>query len=168
MRIRIALVGLLYAACAAGDQTVVVGPGLSFSPSNVTVAPGEKITWVWTGYFHSSTSDATTGPEVWDSGIINTGSFDHVFTTPGSYPYYCKVHSFPGGTAMNGSVQVIEPVTPTPTATPVPNSSPTATPATTPTPSSGAVPTLGAAGKLALALGLIVAAWILFFFSRSH
>ena len=190
MRARLVLAGLLYCACAAADQTVNVGPGIAFSPANVTVAPGEKVTWVWAGVFHSSTSDSQIGAEVWDSGIISTGSFSHTFTTPGTYPYYCRVHSFPGGTAMNGSVQVLGAVTPTPTATPPPTLTPTGltltstptttvlpsltptsaptTPSVTFTPFRGAVPMLGGVARLALALGLVAAALALLFFSRSR
>jgi plastocyanin len=167
MRARLTLAGLLFCVFAAGDQTVTVGPATSFSPANVSVAPGEKVTWVWVGVFHSSTSEATAGPEVWDSGIISTGSFSHVFTAPGTYPYYCSLHSFPGGTLMNGVVEVIVPptATATPTATSTPTASPTLTPTVAPTlaptvspatpPPGAAVPALGLAGKLALALGLL-------------
>jgi len=194
MRARLVLAGLLYCACAAADQTVNVGPGIAFSPANVTVAPGEKVTWVWAGVFHSSTSDSQIGAEVWDSGIISTGQFSHTFTTPGTYPYYCQVHSFPGGTAMNGTIQVTGLTTPTPTQTPPPTVTPTLTPTgltltstptatappsltptsppTTPsvtfTPFRGSVPMLGSAGRVALVLGLIAAAWALLFFSRSR
>ena len=112
--------------------------------------------------------------------------FFHVFTTPGTYPYYCMVHSFPGGTFMNGVVEVIGPATATPTptvtltftvaptltptdaptltATAAPTSAPgTPVPTTTPLPGA-AVPTLGPAGKLALAVGLV--AFSLFLLSR--
>jgi plastocyanin len=159
MRARLALAGLLCCASAAADRTVDVGPGIGFAPPSVSVAPGEKVTWVWHGALHSSTSDAETGPEVWDSGIISTGSFEHVFTTPGSYPYYCMVHSFPGGTLMNGVVEVVAPPTLTPTAAPTltDTATPTGIPGTvapTATPSGAAVPALGPAGKLALAFGL--------------
>jgi len=175
MRARLLAAGFLVAACARGDQTVTVGPGTTFSPSSVVIAPGEKVTWVWTGVYHSSTSDSPSGPEAWDSGIIFIGSFDHNFTVPGLYPYYCQVHSFPGGTAMNGSVQVVAPTTPTPspTATSPPGLTPppavTATPTITPftpvadatPPSGGAVPTLGGGGMLALALSLAALAYLL-------
>ena len=199
MRARLVLAGLLYCACAAAaDQTVNVGPGNAFSPASVTVAPGEKVTWVWAGAFHSSTSDSQIGAEVWDSGIISTGQFSHTFTTPGTYPYYCSLHSFPGGTAMNGTVQVLGAVTPTPTQTPPPSATPTITPTLTPTglsltptptasappsltptsppstpsvtftPFRGAVPMLGNTARVALALGLVAAAWALIFLSRSR
>jgi len=159
MRARLALAGLLYAACAPGDQTVTVGPGLFFSPPGVSVAPGETVTWIWAAGPHSSTSDTATGPEVWNSGVLLTGSFDHVFTTPGTYPYYCSVHSFPGGTAMNGVVEVSAPATPTPSSTPTATPGPFAAPA---------IPTVGAAGRFVLALGLGAAALSLLLLSRAR
>ncbi|HEX7420168.1 MAG TPA: IPT/TIG domain-containing protein [Thermoanaerobaculia bacterium] len=92
----------------ATTVNVSVGPGLSFSPPNVTVVPGDTVVWTFLS-FHSSTSDVQSGPEVWDSGVMLSGTFSHTFTTPGTYPYYCSLHSFPGGTFMNGSVQVQAP-----------------------------------------------------------
>ena len=74
MRARLAIAGLLYCACAAADQTVTVGPAFAFSPSSVTVAPGETVTWVWTGVFHSSTSDSQSPPEAWNSGVNFDGN----------------------------------------------------------------------------------------------
>ena len=126
------LLALLIALPAAADQTVQVGPDLSFSPSTVTVSPGEAVIWNFQA-LHTSTSDSQTGPEVWDSGVLSSGTFSHTFTTPGSYPYYCAIHSSPGGTAMNGLVVVSGAVvtpTSTPSATPIfspPTASPTPT-----------------------------------------
>jgi len=96
----------------AATVGVSVGPGLSFSPPTVTVAPGDTVVWTFLS-FHSSTSDVQTGPEVWNSGLMFSGTFSHTFTTPGTYPYYCSLHSFPGGTFMNGSVQVQAAAVPT-------------------------------------------------------
>lgn len=125
---------------ALADQTVQVGPGRFFSPSTVTVAPGEAVIWNF-NELHTSTSDATTGPEVWDSGFLSSGTYSHTFTTPGNYPYYCAVHSFPGGTAMNGVVQVVGAgATPTTTSTPLS----TATPTSTSSPTATVTPTLSA------------------------
>jgi plastocyanin len=139
-----ALVLFAAATAAEGDQTVTVGPGLSFSPATVTVAPGETVTWNFQG-LHTSTSDAMTGPEVWNSGVLSSGTFSHTFGTPGTYPYYCAIHSFPGGTMMNGVVQVKGAgvtATPTVTATSTATATPTVVPATpTPTLTSTPVPT---------------------------
>lgn len=149
------------------DQTVQVGPGTTFSPATVTVAPGEAVIWSFQA-FHTSTSDATMGAEVWDSGFLSTGTFSHTFTTPGSYPYYCQVHSVPGGTMMNGVVVVsglgvtvtptVPPATPSPSPTPPPTpTSGPGGPAATPAPPSSSIPTLDPAGAVLFALILAAA-----------
>jgi plastocyanin len=90
----------------AATVNVSVGPGFSFSPPTVTVAPGDIVRWNFLGT-HTTTSDLQTGPEVWDSGVMSSGFFTHTFNTPGNYHYYCFLHSSPGGTFMNGVVQVV-------------------------------------------------------------
>jgi plastocyanin len=180
------LLALFIALPAAADQTVQVGPGLSFSPGTVTVSPGEAVIWNFQA-LHTSTSDSQTGPEVWDSGFLSSGTFSHTFTTPGSYPYYCAIHSSPGGTAMNGLVVVSGAgVTPTstPSATPIfspptasatptatspatasatPTAAPTVTATEIPGPppatplAGGAIPDLDARGRILLALALAAA-----------
>lgn len=94
------------ALAAAATVDVAVGPGLTFDPPSVTIAPGDTVRWTFSG-FHTSTSDASSGAEVWDSGYLASGTFSHTFTTAGDYPYYCALHSTPGGTAMNAVVHVI-------------------------------------------------------------
>jgi plastocyanin len=152
------LSALLLAAPLRADQTVQVGPGTTFSPSSVNVAPGEAVTWSFQE-FHTSTSDTMTGPEVWDSGFLSAGTFSHTFTTPGSYPYYCQVHSVPGGTMMNGVVVVSGlGVTETPTVPPAtPSPSPTPPPTAPPAPPVSPIPTLDPAGTVLFALVLAAA-----------
>ena len=131
---RVAVVLSAASSALTGDQTVTVGPDLSFSPATVTVAPGEAVIWNFQA-LHTTTSDAMTGPEVWDSGAQSSGTFSHTFLTPGSYPYYCALHSFPGGTMMNGVVNVKGgAVTATPTVALTSTATPTATLTSTPTP----------------------------------
>jgi plastocyanin len=158
-RARLSIAALLMPACAAAaDQTVQIGPGFVFSPSTVTVSPGDTVTWVWQEGPHSSTSDATSGPEVWDSGILGQGAnFAHTFQSPGDHPYYCIVHSFPGGTMMNGVVRVVAAATPTPT---IPR------PTTTQGPGPVEVPALSPAGSLLFGLLLAAAAVAVLSFAR--
>jgi plastocyanin len=106
--LQLAAVSSIFGATVA----VTVGPGLTFTPATVTIAPGDTVSWNWAGGFHTTTSDASTGAEVWDSGFMAAGSFSHTFTTAGNWPYYCAVHSVPGGTFMNGVVHVVS-ATPT-------------------------------------------------------
>lgn len=173
LEVRIAVIALAIAAAlpARADQTVTIGPGFAFNPAAVTIVPGETVTWTWAASGHSTTSDAATGPEVWDSGVQNSGfSFSHVFTTAGTFPYYCKVHSFPGGTIMNGVVQVVVPtVTPTPAVTP--SASVTPLPAPSPTvpgggAPSGPIPMLDDRGLTVLAAALALASLALLARSR--
>jgi len=156
-----ATAALFGASWLRADQTVQVGPGLVFSPATVTVSPGETVTWNFQA-FHTSTSDTATGPEVWDSGFLSSGTFSHTFQTPGTYPYYCQVHSFPGGTAMNGAV-VVQGGVPTPTSTPIPATStpvpPTSTPSESATPVApgSPIPTLDGRGRILFVLALLAA-----------
>jgi plastocyanin len=160
MRARLLAAALfLCGSTVAADQAVDVGPALSFSPATVTVAPGEAVIWTWQAGPHSTSSEATSGPEVWDSGVLSTGAtFSHTFQTPGDYPYYCVVHSFPGGTMMNGLVRVAAAPTVTPTV-----------PRPTPTPGPGgaaAIPALSGHGQLLFGLVLAAAALVLLAMKR--
>jgi plastocyanin len=153
----VAALAALSPCAAAGDQMVQVGPGISFSPATLTVAPGETVTWSFQA-FHTSTSDSQTGPENWDSGFLSSGTFSHTFQTPGTYSYYCAVHSYAGGTVMNGVVVVSgvgATATPTPTRTETPTA--TSTPPTGSTPTAAGIPDLDAGGRLFLALTLAAA-----------
>jgi plastocyanin len=63
-----------------------------FNPSELTVAVGTKVTWVnHDDVPHTATS--STKPRIIDSGTLDTDEkFLHVFTTPGTYEYFCAVH----------------------------------------------------------------------------
>jgi plastocyanin len=172
IRARRAVLFLLLPVAVRADQTVQVGPDLSFSPATVTIVPGETVTWEFQAP-HTSTSDAQSGPEIWNSGLLSSGTFSHTFQTPGSYPYYCALHSFPGGTAMNGVVQVSGTgVSPTPTVTVTPTGPPpTATPrptVTTPVPGGppSGVPDLGILARALLGAALAAAGTLALLLSR--
>lgn len=122
------LISLFFAAAlGAGTHQVNVGPGMVFSPEVLTIEPGDTVTWMFREPSHTTTSDATTGPEVWNSGLVASGgNFSHTFAAIGDHPYHCAIHSFPGGTFMNGVITVAAAL-PEPTLTAVdPTSGPTA------------------------------------------
>jgi plastocyanin len=117
--------------------TVAPNGDLVFSPSSVTIHPGDTVRWTWGASFHSSTSGVPGAPDgMWDSGILNQGdTFSHTFNNTGNFPYYCIPHG--GCCGMVGMVSVVNTTpspTPTPTPTPRPTPTPTATPSATPTP----------------------------------
>jgi plastocyanin len=114
------------------DVTVAPNGELVFSPSSVTIHPGDTVRWTWSQSFHSSTSGipgAANG--IWNSGILNQGAhFSHTFNSTGTFPYYCIPHG--GCCGMVGTVMVVnESPTPTPRPTATPTATPSPAPATT-------------------------------------
>jgi plastocyanin len=70
----------------------VVIDNFAYSPRELTVAAGTRVTWVnQDDVPHTVTS--TTRPRALDSGALDTDDrFTFVFTTPGTYEYFCAVH----------------------------------------------------------------------------
>jgi plastocyanin len=74
----------------SGD--VVTIDNFTFDPPTLTVSRGAKVTWLNRDDVpHTATSSAS--PRAFDSKALDTDEqFSFVFTTPGSYPYFCAVH----------------------------------------------------------------------------
>jgi plastocyanin len=82
----------------------------SFFPDSINIQLGDTVHFDWVGVVaHTSTSDATTGPDAWNSELMGQGgAFDLLITTPGIHPYYCIPHGAAGGIGMSGVVVVQE------------------------------------------------------------
>ncbi len=88
-----------------------------FLPKDVTIAPGEKIVWVYADGAqepHSVTSggcrvnDCSGGGQHFNSGLTLNKSgqrFEHVFQHSGTFPYHCDLHLG----SMQGTVTVRDP-----------------------------------------------------------
>jgi len=112
---------LLVVPAFAATITVNVGPGLVFSPSSVSITTGDTVQWHFNEFGHTTTSNATSGTDAWNSGVVASGgNFTHTFSNTGDFPYYCAVHSSASGSAMNGTVHVAAPLPPPPPAAVVP------------------------------------------------
>jgi plastocyanin len=76
--------------------------------NTTTIRAGGTVTWVWASGSHSTTSGTCpptgecTPDGGWDSGIGTGMTFSHTFATPGSFPYFCRVHEG----MMSGTVVV--------------------------------------------------------------
>jgi plastocyanin/uncharacterized protein YggT (Ycf19 family) len=112
---------------SATTVDVTVGPNgnLVFSPSSVTIHPGDQVKWTWDSGGHSTKSGSPGMPTgIWDSGIQNAGAtFTRTFNSTGTFPYYCTPHSCCG---MVGTVMVVN-ASPTPNPTPTPSATPPTT-----------------------------------------
>ena len=83
------------------SNTINMG-STSFNPSSKTVTVGTTITWVNnSGITHTVTSN--TGTELNSGDIVNGGSYQHTFNTPGTFAYHCFYHQYMG---MTGTVVV--------------------------------------------------------------
>ena len=96
---------LVPAVIAQGGANVDVIDN-EFVPSSVTIQAGETVTWSRQEGFHNVRADdgswGNTPGDDWTT-------FEHTFTTAGTYEYYCEVHSEPDDTDMNGVVIVEAP-----------------------------------------------------------
>ncbi|MFW6150969.1 MAG: plastocyanin/azurin family copper-binding protein [Chloroflexota bacterium] len=81
----------------AGTQVTI--RDFSYQPAEVTIEPGETVTWV----NEDATTHTVTGG-VLDSGDIGAGeNYSHTFEEPGTYDYTCEYHP-----SMQGTVEVEE------------------------------------------------------------
>lgn len=133
------------ASATTVDVTIAPNGAFVFSPSDVTIRPGDKVRWTWAEDFHSTTSGTPGMPNgLWNSGVLIQGAvFTHTFTNLGTFQYYCTPHGACCG--MVGTVRVVAETptpTPRPTATATPRPSATATPRPTATPSPAPTATL--------------------------
>jgi amicyanin len=81
-----------------GNEIII--NGFRFSPDNLNVKVGDKVTWVnQDSAGHTITSDSGS---VLNSPILKNGeSFSFTFTSTGEYSYHCSIH--PG---MKGKIIV--------------------------------------------------------------
>lgn len=102
--------------CEIANLAAVTGPEVihtvhvedfQFNPKEIDVRVGERVHFVWTGQIpHTTTSDAITGPDSWNSGLMGQGgSYELIITNPGLHPYYCIPHGGPGGIGMSGLIR---------------------------------------------------------------
>lgn len=121
----LALPAALVVAAAApahtGFHVVEVG-GYAFTPATTTVETDEEVLWTWPGVDRDHSVTAEPGQaEAFDSdpgGVTGPAprsrGFSHVFRTPGTYRYVCKVHA-----GMRGTVVVTPRATPADATAPV-------------------------------------------------
>ncbi len=82
----------------------ITGTVTSFSPSTITVDPGQPVCWTWSATADSHNIKANDGS--FTSGEPATsGNFQKTFNTPGSYGFHCQVHGSPTS-GMRGTVIV--------------------------------------------------------------
>src|SRR3954462_9383674 len=96
------------APLAAGATVTVEGRDNNFFPATTNINVNDTVKWNWNANdvnVHSSTSDSA----VWGSSVMGAGTtFSFQFTTSGSFPYRCTVHS----SVQLGAITVAAGITP--------------------------------------------------------
>jgi plastocyanin len=123
------IAGTIGVSAASHSVTIVGTPqSASFTPSSLTIALNDTVTW---------SNDSPTIHYVVFAGaspmaVQNNTPYTKTFTSAGTFSYYCSKHP-----SMTGTIVVLgPPPTPVPTApaTPVPTAPPTPVPTAPPTP----------------------------------
>ena len=79
----------------SSNPNQVIMQNTSYNPKTLTIAKGDTVTWVNKDSFdHTVTSGTPGNPSgLFDSGNIGpNGTFSYVFTSTGTFLYYCKIH----------------------------------------------------------------------------
>jgi plastocyanin len=96
---------LAVGGCASASAPVPPGQvevaNFAFSPSTITVAVGQSVTWVFDQPDAPHNVHSTAGPTQIDSGTPQgKGKFIYTFQTAGTYKYMCQVHPNMRGTVV--------------------------------------------------------------------
>ena len=79
-----------------GNEVQIVIENFAFVPSEITIAPGTKVTWINKDEApHTATG---TDKKFNSSGLDTDDKYSFVFNEKGEYPYFCALH--PHMTAM--------------------------------------------------------------------
>ncbi len=92
-------------AIAATTHEVQVLDPRSFSPNNLTIEVGDTVRWINAagGNQHDVTADDGSFASVTASSF----TFERTFNSIAEILYHCSVHSFAGGSAQNGRIEVV-------------------------------------------------------------
>jgi len=97
----LALSGLLASASTWAQDIQIDIKEFMYSPKELTVAVGTKVTWVNDDQVPHTVSEVN---KVFRSGALDTGdSFSYTFLIPGTFEYFCILHP-----QMIGSVRVTQ------------------------------------------------------------
>jgi plastocyanin len=96
---------------SAEDFTVTTTSGNEFSPGELTVAPGDSVTFTNSGGFHNvawvqGTFDDGSQASPADPSFTWPSNPKRTFTAEGKFQYYCEQHGTASGGGMAGTVTV--------------------------------------------------------------
>jgi plastocyanin len=98
--------GLSFISLAQATKHIVTVQDFMFSPSTFSATVGDTVEWQWINGGHTTTSRAgliPVGAATWSNPMNSSSTtFEYVITVPGTYQYWCAIHT----TAMEGTINV--------------------------------------------------------------
>ena len=85
---------------AAPDAAQVTVDNFSFSPAEIVVPAGTRITWVNHDDIPHTVVDADDPKRMKSPPLDTDASYEHVFDKPGTYHYFCSLHPHMQGTVV--------------------------------------------------------------------
>lgn len=77
----------------AFGSSIVVIRDFTFSPAQIRVRPGTKVTWVNCGATGTESHTSTADAGAWNSPLLAPGTtYTREFSGAGSFPYHCEPH----------------------------------------------------------------------------
>jgi plastocyanin len=80
----------------AAASFTVQAVGMTFQPATITVPPGSTVEWTAISLSHTVTSGsgstAAGAGSMFDLPLAQGHTVGFHFTTPGTFPYFCRVH----------------------------------------------------------------------------
>jgi plastocyanin len=103
-KIALILTGIFLVSLTDAKTITVSVLNSGFSPSSFTATIGDTVKWVWVAGAHTTTATSIPlGAVTWDNPINASNTvFEYIITTPGTYNYWCSVHT----SMMEGSFTV--------------------------------------------------------------
>lgn len=84
-------------------STLVAASGFAFTPGNVRLAVGGKVTWLNCEPAGTPAHTTTADGGAWTSAPLEPGAgYTFTFSTPGTYAYHCEPHPF-----MTATIEVV-------------------------------------------------------------
>ncbi len=98
---------ILFNFVNAQTKHIVMVSNFMFTPQDINVTVGDTVEWQWVEGSHTTTSDSTSGIDVWDSPINSSVPvFSVIIRTSGLHSYHCTPHQSLG---MIGSITATMP-----------------------------------------------------------
>jgi len=89
------IAGLSFISFVHATKHIVTVQNFMFSPSSFTATVGDTVEWDWVNGGHTTTSTSVpVGAATWSHPMNSSStSFQYVITKPGTYNYWCAIHT---------------------------------------------------------------------------